>query len=56
MQQQQHKQFTVQPGLNKPLQERSASAIGYRCVQLGAEVTPIKNMSNDNKIRPWKER
>ena len=49
MQQLQHKQFTIQ-------HTQSSLAIRYWYVPAGSRFTAIKNMSNDDKIRPWFER
>jgi hypothetical protein len=53
MQQLQHKQFTMR-------NEQSSLPISYSYVPVGAGFTPDsyrdKNMSSDDKIRPWFER
>ncbi len=49
MQQLQHKQFTM-------WNEQSSLPIRYSYVPAGSGFTAIKNMSNDDKKRPWFER
>ncbi len=49
MQQLRHKQFTV-------WNEQSSLPKRYSYVPVGSGFTAIKNMSNNDKIRPWFER
>ncbi|MEO6252089.1 MAG: hypothetical protein ABIO79_02190 [Ferruginibacter sp.] len=49
MQQLQHKQFST-------WNEQTSLTIRYCYVPLGTGFAAIKNMSNDDQIRPWIER
>ena len=56
MQQLQHRLLTGDTGGSQVWNEPSSLSIRYSYELLCAGFTAIKNMSNDDQIRPWKER
>lgn len=56
MQKGQQKRFRILYMLMQLWNEQVSFPIRYCYVPVGAGFTAIKNMSNDNKTRPWFER
>jgi hypothetical protein len=56
MQKRQQQRFGILHTLKQLWNEQVSLPIGYCYVPVGTGFTAIKNMSNDDKIRPWFER